>query len=180
MGAYGPVIVSSPNWSLTVSSKCFGSPNSLGPSERWQGPRQALQGSGLSVCVAQIVPVMAFPFWGHWICRKGTSSPTWCYNKKFWVVLQKWYHLFSIIFIILFYFHFTEVFKRPCLVSVQGESEAVSPRCSNCCFTSCTFRIQRRHQKHTDFSKATSLYTESEQGQRQASPCKGTCRWGFD
>lgn len=89
---------------VTVSSKCFGSPNSLGPSEHWQGPRQALQGSGLCVCVAQIVPVMAFPFWGHWICQKETSSLTWCYNKKFWVVLQKWYHLFSIIFMILFHF----------------------------------------------------------------------------
>lgn len=30
------------------------------------------------------------------------------------------------------------------------------------------------------FSRATSLYTESEQGPRQASPCEGTCQGGFD
>lgn len=66
-------------------------------------------------------------------------------------MLRKWSHLFSCNFHDFIFFHSIEVFARPCLVSAQGESEAVSPSCSDCCFPSCTFRIQRRHQKHTDF-----------------------------
>lgn len=96
---------------VSVSFKCFGSPDSSGPLERWQRLRRARQGSILSGCVVRIVPAMAFPFRGRWICQKVTSSLTWGYKKKFWGVLQKWYHLFSLIFMILsFFFHLLEVF----------------------------------------------------------------------
>lgn len=105
---------------VPVSFKCFDSPDSSGPPERWQSLRQALQGSVPSVCVAQIVPVSAFPFWGHWICWKVTSSLTWCYKKKFWGVFQKWYHLFSLIFMILFYFFYLIVFLKALLSQCPG------------------------------------------------------------
>lgn len=40
-------------------------------------------------------------------------------------MLQKWYHLFGVIFMLLIFFNFREVFFKGPALSVQGESEAV-------------------------------------------------------
>lgn len=121
-------------------------------------------------------PSKVIRFGGKWLLPSSGVK-----KKSFALCFKKWYYLFSIILMFLSFFllHFLKVLRRTCLVTVQGESERSHQAVVIAVLLVAHLEYKGGIRNTLTFSKATSLYTESEQGQRQASPSNCTCQWGF-